>query len=205
MLKSLKILNIFLLLAFSSGSFWHQSDGVIYKDGLEFIIRGIVWFGNEGPDRAPGGLWSSHLDNSNTVLHSISWFMQKIKDLGFNSLRITLSPQSLSSDDITYPTASWAKNSDPSLTSGLAVLTSMLNEAFNVGLFVVLDYTTCSDSLTGNSQPGDPTMCSGYSLNDWIADLTKLVKLTKKYPNIIGVEILSEPHSISWKTWKLYA
>ena len=184
---------------------WFQSGGVLYKDGQPITLHGISWFGLETTDRAPSGLWSSHVKNGQTIGHSISWFMQKIKDLGFNAIRIPLSPQGMSKDGNTYPTASWARQWDPSLTNGWAVLNSMLANANSVGLYVLIDYQTCSDTMISNNLPGSPTNCPGYTLNDWISDLNILVGLSKTYTNIFGLDIFNEPHDIPWSTWVQYS
>jgi endoglucanase len=199
------LLTIFSTIPIISASNWYQSNGVLYKDGQPIVLHGVSWFGLETTDRAPSGLWTSNVKNGQTIGHSISWFMQKIKDLGFNALRIPLSPQGMSKDGNSYPTASWARQWDPSLTNGWAVLNSMLSEANKVGLYVVIDYQTCSDMMIGNNLPGSPTNCPGYTLNDWINDLNTLVGLSKVYPNIFAVDIFNEPHDIPWSTWQQYA
>jgi endoglucanase len=201
---SRSIILIFFFI-FQAQANWYQSNGKLYKDGTAITLHGINWYGLETTDRAPAGLWTSHSKNGQTIGHSISWFMSKIKDLGFNAIRIPLSPQGISSNSGLYPTASWAKTWDPSLTSGWAVLNSMLNQARSNNLYVLIDYQTCSDLQIGNNLPGTPTGCAGYTLNDWINDLNTIAKLTASYPNVIGIDLFNEPHGISWTVWKSYA
>lgn len=184
---------------------WYQANGKLYNNGAPVALHGINWYGLETTDRAPAGLWSSHQSNGKTVGHSISWFMSKIKDLGFNAIRIPLSPQGISSNSGQYPTAQWARQWDSSLTSGWAVLNSMLNQAKANNLYVLIDYQTCSDTQIGNNLPGSPTNCPNYSLNDWITDLNTIAKLVANYPNVIGIDIFNEPHGISWTQWLTYA
>lgn len=184
---------------------WYQTGGKLYKDGVAVTLHGINWFGLETTDRAPSGLWTSHQKNGQTIGHSITWFMGKIKDLGFNTVRIPLSPQALSNNAALYPTASWAKEWDPSLTTGWAVLNSMLTQASANGLYVLIDYQTCNDNQIGANLPGTPTGCPGYTLNDWMNDLNTIAKLTSNYPNVLGIDLFNEPHGISWDTWRGYA
>lgn len=198
------ILLITILCSASSAN-WYASNGVLYNSGVSVTLKGVNWFGLETTARAPDGLWTSNVVNGQTIGHSITWFMNKIADLGFNAVRIPLSPESLKNNPTNYPTASWARLWDPTLTTGWLVLNSMLTQAKSSGLYVLLDYQTCNENQIGNNLPGLPTNCPGYTLNNWYQDLNTLATLAKSFPNVIGIDIFNEPHGCSWSTWREYA
>ena len=196
---------IFCLVFQSNSSNWYQNNGILYRDSSPVTLHGVNWFGLETPARAPSGLWTSHVKNGQTVGHSIAWFMSKIHDLGFNAVRIPLSPQSLSNDPNNFPPASWARQWDPSLTTGWKVLNSMLAEAQKNNLYVLIDFQTCNENQLSSNLPGLPTNCPGYTLGDWTQDLQSLAKLGISYPLLFGIDIFNEPHGCDWSTWKSYA
>ena len=91
---------------------------------------------------------------------------------------------------------------DPNLTTGWAILNKVLSTAQSLGLYMLLDFQTCNDNQIGDDLSGTPINCLGYTMNDWLQDLQTLAKLGLAYSNIFGVDICSEPHGISWSTWK---
>lgn len=194
--------RILALIVISEGGNWYQSNGVLYENGTPVVLHGVNWFGLETPARAPSGLWTSNVKNGQTIGHSISWFMQKIHDLGFNAVRIPLSPQSLSDNPNSFPPASWARQWDSSLTTGWKVLNSMISQAQSHGLYVLIDFQTCNENQLNNNLPGLPTNCPGYTLADWLSNLQTLAKLGYTYSNLFGIDIFNEPHGIPWTTWK---
>lgn len=184
---------------------WYQHAGKIYNGGVEVSIRGINWFGLETTDRAPSGIWTSHQAGNITIGHSIAWWTQQIVALGFNALRIPISPQSLSNNPNVFPPASWATTWDPTLTTGWSILNSMLSNAQQYGLMVVIDYQTCNETQIDINLPGRPDNCTGYTINDWTDDLSQLALLSRGYPNVFAIDIFNEPHNISWAQWRDYA
>jgi hypothetical protein len=60
---------------------------------------------------------------------------------------------------------------------------------------------TCDDLLTTN-RPGNPDIYPWYTLEKRISDLNKMVKLSKIYPNSLGINIYKKVHHIPWNTWK---
>ncbi|MFT7622189.1 MAG: endoglucanase [Myxococcota bacterium] len=165
---------------------WQVLDGVIYHDGAPARIRGVNWFGMETPDHAPHGLWTGR---------TIADFVGQAAELGFNALRLPVTPGSIRPG---FDTADWAKNAG--YATGREALEAVLTEAQSAGLFVLLDYHSCNDDH-GAEQVGDPTGCDGATIAQWHADLQTLAELGLTYTNVLGIDLFNEPHGLTWPAW----
>jgi endoglucanase len=70
------------------------------------------------------------------------------------------------------------------------------------GMYALLDFHTCNPAQLGSGLPGSPIGCSGYTLNHWLADLQTLASLSEAYPNVIGIDIVNEPHALTWTQFR---
>ena len=52
-------------------------DGFLYGNGKRFIVKGVNWWGLEGPNRAPGGLMTRGMDE----------LFDFLAEQGFNAMR----------------------------------------------------------------------------------------------------------------------
>ena len=181
-------LALFLALAApASAATWTVQNGDLYRDGQRVVLKGINWFGMETETRAPHGLWTSRTLDS---------FLAQIDDLGFNAIRLPLSPETIRPG---YPVDGYAT---PYAATGREMLRVVLEAAEGYGLDVLLDLHRInpnSDALPGRFD------VDGYTTADWIADLTSLAELAGDYDNVIGIDLLNEPYALTWSQWSGYA
>ncbi len=166
-------------------------DGV-FREDQKVPLYGINWFGLETPDRAPHGLWTGR---------TVPDFLAQMRDLGFTALRIPLSPQVLTPG---YSTANWARNSGNYPADAYEGLLYLLEEAQKADLYVLLDFHTYDPALIGGKLPGRP-FGGKYTKEDWLTDLRRMAEIARGFPNVFGVDLCNEPHSLTWAEWKALA
>lgn len=146
---------------------WWVDDGRIHHKDAVVRLRGINWFGLETADRALHGTWFGR---------KVESFLTEIRGLGFDALRIPVSPESINPG---FQAASWAQSAyqSGSAATGREQLERLITAASDFAL--LLDFHTCSPSQIGGQLPGRPDGCGGYDAEDWLADLTTLATLAK--------------------------
>lgn len=167
----------------------------VYLAGQPLPLYGLNWYGLETCDRAPHGLWSGR---------SVSEILAQVKGYGFNALRLPVGPEVLRDQG---NVASWVRNGDPAYPqSPLAGLRYVLQQAQDLGFYVLLDLHTFRCDLVGGQLPGKPfDPAQGYSKADWLADLQRMARLSLEFPNIFGVDLSNEPHALTWSEWRALA
>jgi aryl-phospho-beta-D-glucosidase BglC (GH1 family) len=176
-----------------TGAGYSTSGGRLFVNGTELVLFGLNWFGMETTDRIVHGTWTGR---------QIAAFMADFKSKGFNALRLPLSPQSIN-HGFTIADQPWAGEDFAALSGvdGRTALEYTLGRARDAGLYVLLDFHTCNPSQLGAGLPGGPISCSGYSLQNWLADMATLGSLSLTYPNVVGVDLTNEPHALTWSQW----
>lgn len=165
---------------------WSTRDGKILRYGEPFQVRGISWFGFETNDHQLHGLWTGG--------SSVEGFLDQIKALGFNALRIPISPEILSWD--TRSNANWG--------GGGVARTNFLNlliDAAERDLAVLIDlHNTASwRGLIGKLDP------PRYGQREWLETLRELARIAKNNPVVMGIDLLNEPHDLTWDEWAALA
>lgn len=168
------------------GGSWTVADGEIYRNGEMVRLHGLNWFGLETTDRAPHGLWTGRTMES---------FLQQMAELGFNALRIPVSPESLNPG---YTPSSWALEYG---SDGREVLETLLSTTAEAGFYLMLGFHShdAGTHLTGRPYGGD------YTREDWLRDVRVMAALAREYPHVFGVDLYNEPHELSWQEWRAYA
>jgi len=169
---------------------WLVLDGVIYHQGAPAQIRGVNWFGMETSDHAPHGLWSGR---------TVADFVAQVSELGFNALRLPLSPGSIRPG---FETSGWAQTAG--YATGREALEAVLIETQKIGLWVLLDYHSCNDDH-GTEQVPTPDGCPGATLQQWHEDLQTLAELGLTYDNVLGIDLFNEPYGLTWANWSAMA
>jgi endoglucanase len=159
---------------------WQTDHGKVFRNGEAIQLRGINWFGFETNDLVVHGLWTGR---------SVESYLRQIKDLGFNALRLPLSPKVFVDGN----------KSTQGHEKPLDNLHELLDTAQDFGIVVLLDLHTCSSK---KGLVGSPLACDGYTAQSWFATLEKMAALSLKYPNILGVDLFNEPYKLTWKEWK---
>ncbi len=164
---------------------WYVEEGEIFKGWNPVVLRGVNWFGLETHDRAPHGLW---------VGKTITQYLQQMKDMGFNAIRLPISPGTLDGT----PAASWALAQG--LETGPMALKAVLDAAEALDVIVLLDHHTCDPQIGGGEAPA-PDSCQDYSITDWLDDLVVLAEIAAQHPNVCGIDLFNEPHGMTWSDW----
>lgn len=158
----------------------------IYNNGVAVQLRGINWFGLDSSNQL-GGVWTQ--DGSR--LHDLDFWFSRIKALGFNAVRIPLNT------DTIYNDATGTDNA----------LSKVVQKANAYGMYVLLDFQTCSTQFLGGSLVGDPSKCPNHTwdINYWLDYMDKLARFAKANLNVVGIDLFNEPHAIDWTQWKSFA
>lgn len=169
----------------------------LFKDGSEIKLFGLNWFGLETSNHVLHGLWTGRgLDN----------FLADFKTKGFTALRLPVSPETINPGfAITGGPGNGPDFSALSGKDGRAALEYTLAHTQAAGMFVLIDFHTCSPTMLGAGEPNDPTQCPGYSLTRWLADLRTLATLSKTFTNVVGIDLANEPHGATWAQWSSLA
>jgi endoglucanase len=172
---------------------WWVQGGRIYFGDREVRLYGINWFGLETEARALFGPIEAE--------RSVADFIAQIKSLGFNALRIPLSPESI---DPGFEVPSWAKRGD--LDTGREHFEELARAAKEGGLYMLWDIHTCASAVGfRKTGPLDPA-CTGYGKEKWIENLKTLATLAKSYaPAVLGIDLFNEPYGLTWDAWKALA
>lgn len=174
---------------------WWVHDGTIHRGREAVRLRGVNWFGLETADRALHGTWFGR---------SVESFLAELKSLGFDSLRIPVSPQVIHPG---FAAAAWARDAYESgaAPTGLEQLQRLLAATGDAGLSVLLDFHTCHPDSVGQNLPGRPDGCPDYTLETWRADLAALAALAENHPHVLGIDLCNEPYKLTWAEWKVMA
>lgn len=159
---------------------WSTKSGRIFKDGREIVLKGINWFGFETPNYVVHGLWTGRTMDS---------YLQQVKGLGFNALRIPVSPGVFSGTN----------RSSQGKERPLDNLKDLLSKSGALGIHVLLDLHTCDANM---GLVGNPTACPGYTVQSWHNTLVEMTKLSKIYYNVLGIDLFNEPYKLSWSQWR---
>jgi endoglucanase len=169
----------------------------IFKDGSEIKLFGLNWFGLETNNHVLHGLWTGR---------GIDSFLADFKSKGFTALRLPLSPETINPGfAITGGPGNGPDFSALSGKDGRTALEFTLSHTQAAGMWVLLDFHTCSPTMIGAGEPNDPTQCPGYSLAKWLADLRTMATLSKTFTNVIGIDLANEPHGATWAQWSSLA
>ena len=176
-------------------SSWWVADGRIHRGNAVVRLRGVNWFGLETPDRALHGTWFGR---------TVDDFLAELRALGFDSLRIPLSPESINPG---FASASWADGAYVAgpARSGREHLERLIAAAEAADFTLLLDFHTCNPSQLGGALPGRPDGCPGYDVERWLADLTTLAALAAGHEHVLGIDLTNEPHALTWAAWKALA
>jgi len=217
---------IALLLSFSFFSVTNAANewavdakGNITLNGSVFRVKGGSWFGLEGrhepsndpsnPSGAPLELYIGNMHWSPSG-RTLTKDAAEIKNLGFNCIRMPVSPQTLDDTD-PQGRGSALKNAESERIEGaFTALKATIKACADAGLYVLLDLHSCSNyvgwragridarppyvdatrpqydfkredcSCAATGNPSTVTRIQAYDETKWLADLKKLAGLGKE-------------------------
>lgn len=167
------------------GSGYLHTRGAEIVDAQEQAVRltGLSWFGMETDWMAPHGL----------DRQSLSWMLDQIRGLGYNTIRIPFSSQMLDSGSATR-NIDFTKNPDLKDKKPIEVLDAIVAAAGSRGLRIVLDRHR--PDIGGQS---NLWYTGQYSEARWIDDWKLLAGRYKGNATVVGFDLHNEPHGNA--TW----
>ncbi|MUL35775.1 hypothetical protein BWI75_05275 [Gloeocapsopsis sp. AAB1 = 1H9] len=174
-----------------------QGSKIIDARGNHVLLRGVNWFGIETGLHAPHGLWRRDYQE----------MLAQIKSLGYNTIRLPYSVQSLRSPKVSGIDYKLGANQELQGKTPLEVMDYIIQEAQRQGLLIVLDSHRLNDQRIPELWYGD-----GFTEQDWIDTWRMLAIRYQNQDNVIGADLKNEPHGrASWGTgdiatdWRLAA
>lgn len=165
---------------------WLSTSGnqIVDSAGHSVQIAGVNWFGFENNDLAPHGLWTRNYKE----------MMDQMADLGFNTIRLPFSNDTLHSTGT--PNINYSANPDLRGLSAMQVMDRIVDYAGEIGLKIILDHHR-NNSGAGASENG-LWYDSRHSEADWINDWKMLAARYADDPAVIGADLHNEPYNGTW-------
>lgn len=174
---------------FSLCQAWKTQQGIIYDDlNSPFNLSGISWFGFETQDFVVNGLWS----------HPMSFYMDFMKNNGFNTIRVPFSAEWILYNFNLYPDSSFV-SSDPlnQHKKSIEILDNLFDLAEQRDMKIMLDLHRLHKEYISELwySPTDNMFTSDDFLKTWYTILDRY----HNRPCLIAVDLLNEPHGPA--TW----
>lgn len=164
-----------------------SSNGQLYANGQPFVIKGVNWYGGEGPGDLPEGL-------SGPFAHDLDSYMQMLSGSGFNALRIGFNHQAVLN---AAPVLHFDVDVEPALQGKRYVesLQVIAQAAARHNLLVTL---MCG-RLTPHDAPGNglwynEVVTEEETMRSW----THLARGLCSQWNVFAVDLFDEPHGTTW-------
>ncbi|QYZ69100.1 Calx-beta domain-containing protein [Neotabrizicola shimadae] len=166
---------------------WLSTSGnqIVDADGNPVQISGVNWFGFEGTNMNPNGLWT----------RSYQDMMKQMVDEGFNTIRLPFSSDMLHST-ATPGGIDYSKNPDLQGLTALQIMDKIVAYAEEIGLKIILDHHR-SSAGNGTSENG-LWYDSAHSQADWVADWQMLAQRYAANTAVIGADLHNEPYNGTW-------
>lgn len=166
---------------------WLSTSGnqIVDADGNPVQISGVNWFGFEGTNMNPNGLWTRNYQD----------MMHQMVNEGFNTIRLPFSSDMLHST-ATPGGIDYSKNPDLQGLTALQIMDKIVAYAEEIGLKIILDHHR-SSAGNGTSENGlwyDST----HSQADWVADWQMLAQRYAANTAVIGADLHNEPYNGTW-------
>ncbi|KDE98683.1 hypothetical protein Y900_006930 [Mycolicibacterium aromaticivorans JS19b1 = JCM 16368] len=166
--------------------YWHTSGNqILDAAGNPVQIAGVNWYGFEGYNGVPDGLWTRNYKD----------MMDQIAAEGFNTIRLPYS-QDVLHGQIPGNSIDFTINPDLQGLTSIQVMDKIIDYAGQIGLKVILDHhrNDAGVSTTANGLWYDDK----YSETDWVNDWVTLAARYAGNPTVIGVDLHNEPYNCTW-------
>ncbi len=169
-----------------------SGNQLITGAGENFRLRSINWFGAETDVYVPHGLWARGYKS----------IIDQIKTMGFNSIRLPLSGDTLT-DGRGVSAGAINYDLNPELTgkTAIEVLATIIAYCAEKEIYVILDHHR---RTAGSGADGSP-VSDTYPLATWIANWKALALRFADIEYVLGADLHNEPYSLSWPVWADYA
>jgi len=222
----------------AANTFAVDANGNITLNGTIFRVKGGNWFGLEGryeisndannPRGAPmeiymGNVWWA--SSSRTLASDATEF----KNLGFNTIRLPIAPQTLDDNDAQGRDPVLKNTSSVRIQGAFTAMKAVIAACTTAGLYVLVDIHSCSNylgwragrfdakppfadatrndydfkredcSCAASGNPSGVTRIQAYDQTKWTANLRTIAGLTG---NLIGIDLFNEPWDYTWTEWR---
>ena len=162
------------------------ADGKLRANGKEFVIKGINWWGTEGPTRVFGGLKQRSMDG----------LLDFIQEQGFNAIRILISHRSAMING-KIPAGEFDEGRTPELVNAryLDQIELMMRKAADRNLLVMINaHRTVPTAWPGDGLWYDSTVSEHDAINSW----TVMARQLCTHWNFFAADLANEPRKGSW-------
>jgi endoglucanase len=153
-----------------------------------YNLSGISWFGFETQDFVINGLW----------VHDVNYYIDLIRENGFNTLRIPFSAEWILYNFDLYP-YDGLLSADASIQhkKSIEILDKIFDICFDKNINIMLDLHRLHKEYISELwySPTDNMYPSEYFLKTWYTLLDRY----QNYTNLIAIDLLNEPHGQA--TW----
>ena len=168
------------------GYFSTMGNQIVDANGQVVRLSGVNWFGMEGTNYAPHGLWT----------RGYKEMMDQMKQTGFNTIRLPFSNQLFDAGSVPNG-IDFSKNPDLQGLNGLQVLDKIVAYAGQIGLRIFLDHHR--SSAGAGTEGSGLWYTAAYPEARFIADWKMLATRYAGNPTVIGADLHNEPHGQA--TW----
>ncbi|MBP2302223.1 cellulase family glycosylhydrolase [Azospirillum picis] len=163
-----------------------EGNQIVDEAGQNVRLTGVNWFGGEGYNYVPAGLWSD----------SYQHHLENMKEVGFNTIRLTWSDEMFDSSAVTNG-IDYSKNPDLAGLTRLQVYDKVIDYAGKIGMKVILDHHR-NDGGAGTNEHG-LWYTDAHPESKMIENWKMLAKHYAGNETVIGADLHNEP-SVS-ATW----
>lgn len=165
------------------GGFLHTvGNQFVDESGATVRLNGVNWGGMQETINTPFGIWTRPWKD----------IMNQMKELGFNTIRLPFSTDTLADGAQAQPHA-WL-NPDWAGKTPLEIMDAIVDYAGEIGMRIILD--------RHRGEAGGPADTNGnglwyygeYTEERWISDWVKLAQRYADNPTVIGADLYNEPY-----------
>ncbi|MBV9085651.1 MAG: cellulase family glycosylhydrolase, partial [Acidobacteriaceae bacterium] len=161
-----------------------RTDGswIVDRTGKRFKLRSVNWYGAEEQDHVVAGL----------ELEKLSLIVQRIKAMGFNSVRLLWSNELFEMNPI-VPDYAIRGNPEFRGMRAMRVFDAVVHAIADAGLLIVLDnHTSNGDWCCGNNDGNGLWYNQDYPEQNWISDWMHIVARYRDVPEVVGADLRNE-------------
>lgn len=164
---------------------------LLLVSGVNAITKGINFFGFETETKAVHMLWCQPLE----------WHINKIADLGFNSIRLPVSEDFIMADwDTQYPGNGVVNPQFPQYNmKSIEIMDQLFDLTARRNISIIMDIHRLYNSQQAPKPFIENTIYTFVRFMDaWVKIITRYVNR----PNFIGIDVFNEYQSNDWNDWK---
>ena len=163
-----------------------SGNQILDSHGEPIIWQGVNWFGLETANQAPHGLW----------VRDYRDMLSQIADLGFNTIRVPFSIESMQGTTTSGIDYSSGRNAELQGLTPIEVMDEVIAEAGRQGLMIILD----NHSLANDGYMYDLWYDQGgYTEADWVDNWRMIAARYRNTEHVVAFDLKNEPHGRA--TW----